>query len=93
MLTTDDTHPLRGPGHGVWAATGLREFGWTFLALQFDQNRAFVSTEKVRGRTTLNEAGDEYNGVIKADFLDRNGNVIASREGAVQGSRIRIEPL
>jgi hypothetical protein len=78
-------------GHGSWVAQGDRTFSWTVVELISDLNGNLMGTLKVRGTYTVDETGNAYSGVFKAE-VNISGNTF-SFEGNNEGARIRVEPL
>ena len=78
-----------GPGYGLWAATGPREFGLTSYAVM--RKAGLVNGfQRVRDTLILSESGDEYTGHAAMDFFDANWNVVFSTDSDVKGTRLEI---
>lgn len=78
-------------GHGSWVAQGERTFSWTVIELISDLDGNLIGTLKVRGTYTVDDAGNSYAGVFKAE-VDIFGSVL-SVDGTNEGARIQVEPL
>jgi hypothetical protein len=79
-------------GHGRWVARGNRSFGWTIVELISDLNGNLMGTLKVSGTYTVDESGNNYTGVFKAEITDIFGGVF-SIDGTNEGHRIQVELL
>ena len=78
-----------GPGYGLWAATGTREFRLTWYAVV--RKAGLVNGfQRVRDTLVLSESGDEYTGHADMDFFDANWNVVFSTARDVKGRRLEI---
>ena len=78
-----------GPGYGLWAATGPREFSLTSYAVM--RKAGLVNGfQRVRDTLVLSESGDEYTGHAAMDFFDANWNVVFSTDSDVKGTRLEI---
>ena len=97
VLTEPPFPRVFSAGHGVWVHQGGRTFSTTTLQLISDLKGDGVgnllAVLKLRATITLNESGDSYSAVFKAEFNDPAGNLIASFEGTTEGQRIKAEPL
>jgi hypothetical protein len=78
-------------GHGSWVAVGERTFSWTIVELISDLSGNLLGTLKVRGTYTVDETGNAYAGVFKAE-VNIFGDTF-SFEGSNEGTRIQVEPL
>lgn len=89
---------MQSIGQGSWLRTGDREFALTFEGISPDvtlpsgQRVSFVAA-KTREKLILDESGDSFNSVFQTQFLDASGNVVLTRTGTVQATRIVVEPL
>jgi hypothetical protein len=93
------------PGHGAWARTGApvadstrdgaqpHTFAVTFVVDRFDAGGNLIGTIKVRESATFGETEDAYTSLGKFEFLDLQGNVIASGTATARATRIKVEPL
>lgn len=88
-------NPSSTAAYGAWAHNGGRQFAVTFLIIGYDvPTSEFRGTLKVRIALTLNEAGDQLTGTDKAEIFDPDGKLLgAFTTGAMQGARIKVEPL
>lgn len=83
---------------GNWLRTEAQEFALTFEGISPDvtlasgQTVSFVSL-KIREKLILDASGDSFSSVFQAQFFDASGNVVGTRTGTVQGTRILVEPL
>src|SRR5260370_656492 len=76
-----------GPGYGLWAATGAREFRLTSYAVM--RKAGLVNGfQRVRDALVLSESGDEYTGHAEVEFFDANWNVVFSTTSEVKGTRL-----
>ena len=78
-------------GHGSWIAQGERTFSWTVVELISDLNGNLMGTLKVSGTYAVDETGNAYSGVFKAE-VTIFGETFSS-EGTNEGTRIQVEPL
>ena len=93
FFRSGDTHPLLSVAHGVWRRISDREFDGTYIALRFDQNRAFVGTQKTRIRITQGPGENEFTGLAKVSMLDLEGKEERASETRLSGKRIQVEPF
>ena len=82
-----------GAGHGSWIAVGSNTFDWTVVELICDPNGHLIGILKVRGRYTVDQSGNSYNGNFKAEASDTDGNQLFVFEGTNEGHRIQVDPL
>jgi hypothetical protein len=78
-------------GHGSWVAQGEHTFSWTVVELISDLSGNLLGTLKVRGTYTVDETGNAYTGIFKAEV-----NIFGSTfsvDGTNEGTRIQVEPL
>jgi hypothetical protein len=85
--------PTESPGYGVWARTGRRRFAVTFLTVVSDGAGNLVGTNKVRATLTTSKDGDRFSGNFQVDVFDAAGTLVVTDVGAIEGTRITIEPL
>jgi hypothetical protein len=89
--------PARPPHtltHGVWRYLGDGRFGVTMWDIFYDVNTAqLIQYTKVRLEVTLGENRDEASARAKLEFLDPQGAVLRTIEGAASLVRIAFEPL
>ena len=93
VITESDFPHVYSAGQGVWVHQGGRTFSQTAVQLLSDLKGDLLGINKVRQTLTLNESGDAYSVVWKADFIDPAGNLIGSVEGTIESRRIKDEPL
>jgi hypothetical protein len=93
FFRSGDTHPALSVAHGVWKRISDREFDGTYIALRFDQNRAFVGTQKTRLRITQGPGENEFTGLAKVSVLDLDGKEERASETRLAGKRIEVEPF
>ena len=82
---------FRSYGNGLWN----RKQGWNQYSLiqrfmRYDAAGAFIGSGVVRATITLDETGNNYTSTATNDFLDVNGNVIAS--GCATSAATRFSP-
>ena len=82
---------FRSYGNGLWK----RKQGWNQYSLiqrfmRYDAAGAFIGSGVVRATITLDETGNNYTSTATNDFLDVNGNVIAS--GCATSAATRFSP-
>jgi len=77
--------------HGAWTRVGDTQFGVTFVGFAFDEAGNFLATQRIRAMLEVNETGDTFTGSARGEFVGADGNVVASVNSAVQGSRIVVE--
>ena len=82
------------PGHGSWTHVRGRTFDWTSLELIYSTaDGTLIGYLKVKGRYTVNDAGNGYTGEFLAKVTDPDGNVLFSVDGNNVGTRIAVEPF
>ena len=77
--------------HGAWNRTSDTEVGLTIIGFAFDEAGRFLATQRIRAVLEINDAGDEFNGAAKTDFLGADSTLLASVSATVRGSRIAVE--
>jgi len=78
--------------HGVWDSSGGQAFAFTFLELEYDLQAQLWATTKISGTITLNDAGDAGGGLYMITVMDPSGQVVHRDRGALQLTRIQLEP-
>lgn len=70
---------FRSYGNGLWKRIhGWNQYSLTQRFMRYDATGTFIGSGVVRAAITLDETGDNYTSTATNDFLDPNGNVIAS---------------
>ena len=93
MVTTAND-PLLGPGHGVWARVGDREYDVVFVRPVWDSDRNYASARRVQLRTNVGEGLDSRTTAGVSTKFDLAGNVVATRQiSAGQVTRIKTETM
>lgn len=82
---------FRSYGNGLWR----RKHGWSQYSLtqrfmRYDAAGAFIGSAIVRATITLDQTGNNYTSTATNDFLDANGNVVAS--GCATTAATRFSP-
>lgn len=82
---------FRSYGNGLWK----RKQGWNQYTLiqrfmRYDAAGAFIGSGIVRATITLDQTGNNYTSTATNDFLDANGNVVAS--GCATTAATRFSP-
>ncbi len=80
-------------GHGVWAPTGDGDFDANYIAWRFDENRAHIGSQQTRIRITVGTDPDQFTARTKTSTVALDGTVLNTREGQLQGQRIKLEPF
>jgi hypothetical protein len=98
LVGSETVNPQGGPGrttsfHGAWARVGERTFNVTFAALRVNRQGGYAGMVKVRGRITLNAAGDTFSATAIDVITDATGKVIETGKGPVMGTRVKVEPF
>ena len=93
-ISTDPARPTHTAHHGVWRHLGGRQFGLTIWDIIYDLNTGQLQLyTKIRAVLTLGENGDEVSGSAKLEFLNPQGDVVASFPSDLSYKRIKFEPL
>lgn len=79
--------------HGEWYRTGDRTFAVTLVAMLADGGGAFIGMQKVSTTIMLDEGGNSFSAQFQATYSAPDGTQLLAFAGAVQASRIRVEPL
>jgi hypothetical protein len=79
--------------HGAWAQNTDGSYGLTFAGFAFDDAGRFLAVQRIRVSVQLNEAEDTFSGPFKTDFVDGDGQIVASSSGTVRGTRLQVETL
>jgi len=91
------TAPARPPHtltHGVWRYLGDGRFGVTMWDIFYDVNTGqLIQYTKVRLEVTMGDDRDEASARARLDFLDPQGVVLRTVNGAINFVRIPFEPL
>lgn len=85
---------LATAGHGEWVRTGWRDYDVKFVFLLQRppaSNGAFVGTDTIRMRLTLDMSGDTLTGTITSELRNANGAVVFTANGTYNATRIRVE--
>ena len=77
--------------HGVWAANLDGTYTLTFAGFAFDNGGNFLATQRIRVAVEVNETQDGFSGPFNTDFIGADGQVLASSNGTVRGTRILAE--
>jgi hypothetical protein len=77
--------------HGVWAANVDGTFGLTFAGFAFDSNGNFLATQRIRVAVEVDDTQDGFSGPFNTEFIGADGQVVASSNGTVRGTRIQVE--
>ena len=77
--------------HGVWAANLDGTYTFTFAGFAFDNGGNFLATQRIRVAVEVNETQDGFSGPFNTDFIGADGQVLASSNGTVRGTRILAE--
>jgi hypothetical protein len=94
FFRSGDTHPVLSVGHGVWAPTGDRgDFDANYIAWRFDQSGAYIGSQQTRIRITVGSDPDQFAARTKTSTVALDGTVLDTREGQLQGQRIKLEPF
>ena len=98
LVGSETVNPQGGPGrttsfHGAWARLGERTFNVTFAALRVNRQGGYAGMVKVRGRITLNAAGDTFSATAIDVITDATEKVIETGKGPVMGTRVKVEPF
>jgi hypothetical protein len=93
FFRSGDTHPVLSAAHGVWVQVGEREFDANYIALRFDENRAWIGSQKTRIRISLGPNADQFTALTKTSTVALDGSVEATRQGQLRGQRIIPEPF
>ncbi len=93
FFRSGDTHPVLSVGHGVWAPTGDRDFDANYIAWRFDENGAHIGSQQTRIRITVGPDPDQFTARTKTSTVALDGTVLDTREGQLQGQRIKLEPF
>jgi hypothetical protein len=81
---------LVGATHGEWVATGDHSYGITFVGLLFDENNVFQANQQTILNATFSDAYESFSGPYRVELTDADGNLLATRSGVYQGTRIRV---
>jgi hypothetical protein len=93
FFRSGDTHPMLSVAHGVWKQISERGFEASYIALRFDENKAFAGTQNTRIRITHGPLENEFTGLAKVSILDLNGKEERAFETRLAGKRIQVEPF
>lgn len=84
---------LATAGHGEWVRTGWRDYDVKFVFLiqrAPPSDGAFIGTETIQMRLTLDRAGDSLTGTLTSEIRNANGVVVFSANGTYNATRIRV---
>ena len=93
FFRSGDTHPVLSVGHGVWAPVGDRDFDANYIAWRFDESGAHIGSQQTRIRITVGPDPDQFTARTKTSTVALDGTVLDTREGQLQGQRIKLEPF
>jgi hypothetical protein len=80
--------------HGNWVKIGHYRYATTSRAPDYDDAHHFTGERKVKNILTVNQKGDELNGVFQLDLSLADGTVLPFHPaGTYHGVRMPIEPL
>ncbi len=85
---------LETAGHGEWVRTGWRDYEVKFVFLiqrPPASDGAFVGTETVRMRLTLDRSGETLTGTLTSEIRSPNNLVLFTANGTYNATRIRVE--
>lgn len=80
-------------GHGVWHQAGATTVQLTFVELVTDLQGRFLGTTTVSAQLTLGADGQNFRGPFTVTVADPSGKVLFTGTGAVQATRIAIQPM
>jgi hypothetical protein len=61
--------------------------------MNWNADRQFIGTRKVRRIIRLDDSGDTFTGRAIVEDFDTNGNLVRTLEGPGTGRRVRVERL
>jgi hypothetical protein len=93
FLRSGDTHPVLSVGHGVWAPVGDGDCDANYIAWRFDESGAHIGSQQTRIRITVGPDADQFTARTKTSTVALDGTVLDTREGQLQGQRIKVEPF
>jgi hypothetical protein len=76
---------------GEWSRTAGNQFAVTFMGSEVSDDQ--TTPYKVRSTVELSQDGEEFTGPFITEVFDADGNVIFTRTGTIQATRIHVEPL
>jgi hypothetical protein len=77
--------------HGAWKVAGADSAIVTFVALVADGQGNQFGTATFRASPTLDPDGETFSGSNTVTIADEAGNIVATRQGTIQGTRIVAE--
>jgi hypothetical protein len=78
-------------GHGVWEPT-RQDAAFIIDILVGAENGMPIGTLTLRGTAALESDNQSLHATYTVDFADPTGQVVSTGQGALQGTRIRVEP-
>jgi hypothetical protein len=90
MVTSESPGPFESSGHGSWVGRG-REAAFTFFALVGSPAGQNTARIKVVGTLEAHDGG--WTGEFALQVFDAAGHLLATTGGALQLTRIVVEPL
>src|SRR4051812_16620824 len=80
-------------GHGAWQSTGTTSAALTWVGYVSDGQGNFLTVATDSVQASLNEDGNAWRGAYSAMVEDPSGNVLFVGDGAVEATRIIVQPL
>jgi hypothetical protein len=84
---------LGNPQLGLWTHNGGRQFTITYFLQDFDEKFQQTGSEEEHATITLNDAGDQFTGIVDINVFDLDGKLLFSACcAAFEGKRLSVKP-
>jgi hypothetical protein len=80
----------RGPALGQWLQTGFADYAYTTVEVDYDARGNPIALTTYRGAIQYDVVGDSLKGMFRLSETALDGRVIATRESAFTGTRIKV---
>jgi len=79
--------------HGNWMVVGPNQVALTLVRLQTDESGNYLGTVTVPAVAEVSSDGQGLSGSFTYDVADPSGNVVASGDGTLEGTRLAVQPM
>jgi len=79
--------------HGNWTVVGPSQVALTLVRLQTDESGNYLGTVTVPAVGEVSSDGQGLSGSFTYEVADPSGNVVASGDGTLEGTRLGVQPM